>query len=63
MEVLHDYSPRKEHFFGLSFGDQRWADSATMVMSPTATFTEDDMMERLLALLLAGAPRGFASPD
>jgi hypothetical protein len=24
-------------------------------MSPTATFTEDDMMERLLALLLAGA--------
>jgi hypothetical protein len=26
-----------------------------MVMSPTATFTEDDMMERLLALLLAGA--------
>jgi hypothetical protein len=52
-------SPRllaeKEHFFGLSFGDQRWADSATMVMSPTATFTEDDMMERLLALLLAGA--------
>jgi hypothetical protein len=24
-------------------------------MSPTATFTEDDMMERLLAVLLAGA--------